>query len=551
MLCERQRYIKKRDKVLTTMKEKMGQLKEFAGNLSRKVKILIIAGALILIIGAIAIAVVLNNRPYTELFSGLGQEEAQQIADKLQEDEIDYRFEGDSTILVNKDIVDQTKATLVQEGYPKSGFTYDTFKDNAGMLTTDSDKNTYKVYELQDRIGSTIRLFDGVSDAKVTIALGEESKYALNDEETKSTAAVTVIMKDNGTPTVEQVAGIQRLVSKSIPGMELEDVAVIDGNGNDVSVDAEGKQQNSGNSDIDEYARLIEDKVASNVRNVLAPIYGQQNVRVSANARVNMEKLIRESTTYTTPDKIDAQDKTGIISHEETYGEGVAGEDAAGGVAGAETNADTPEYDTDGNVDGAQSYSESAVRDYLVNELKEQGQVDPGQLEDLTVSVAINGNGYGSLRENQIRSLVANAAGISADVQEQKITIVSAPFDGIGDDEEAEETSGRGILERIPLWALIAGIALILVLIAIIVILVIRRRRKQDEEEVEEFVEEEEEIDEELSEVLDLNDELQEIQNDRGMELKKNVREFAEQNAEISAQLLKNWLNGGAGDGGN
>lgn len=532
------------------MKEKMGQLKEFAGNLSRKVKILIIAGALILIIGAVAIAVILNNRPYVELFSGLGQEEAQQIVDKLQEDNIDYRFEGDSTILVNKDIVDQTKATLVQEGYPKSGFTYDTFKNNAGMLTTDSDKNTYKIYELQDRIGSTIRLFDGVSDAKVTIALGEESKYALNDEEEKSTAAVTVIMKDNGSPTIEQVTGIQRLVSKSIPGMELEDVVVIDGNGNDVSVDADGNQQGSANTDSDEWARLIENKVASNVRNVLAPIYGQENVRVSANARVNMERLIRESTTYTTPDKIDAQDKSGIISHEETYNEGAGTDGAAGGVAGTETNADTPEYDTNGNVDGSQAYSESAVRDYLVNELKEQGQVDPGQLEDLTVSVAINGNGYGSLRENQIRSLVANAAGISADVQEQKITIVSAPFDGIGDKDDSEEVSGRGILERVPLWALIAGIALILLLIIIIVILVVRRRRKQEEEEVEEFIEEEE-VEEEVPAVLDLNDELQEIQNDRGMELKKNVREFAEQNAEISAQLLKNWLNGGAGDGGN
>ena len=272
---------------------------------------------------------------------------------------------------------------------------------------------------------------------------------------------------------------------------------------------------------------------------------------MSANARVNMEKLIRESTTYTTPDKIDAQDKSGIISHEETYNEGANSGDAAGGVAGTETNADTPEYDTDGNVDGSQAYSESAVRDYLVNELKEQGQVDPGQLEDLTVSVAINGNGYGSLRENQIRSLVANAAGISADVQEQKITIVSAPFDGIDDEDESEEVSGRGILERVPLWALIAGVALILLLIAIIVILVIRRRRKQEEEEVEELIEDEEEIEEEVPAILDLNDELQEIQNDRGMELKKNVREFAEQNAEISAQLLKNWLNGGAGDGGN
>lgn len=191
----------------------------------------------------------------------------------------------------------------------------------------------------------------------------------------------------------------------------------------------------------------------------------------------------------------------------------------------------------------------STVRDYLVNEVTEQGQIDPGNLDDLTVSVAINGNGYGSLRENQLRSLVGNAAGIAADVQEEKITIVSAPFDGVDSDDDSEEASSGRILENIPLWAIIAGIALILVLIAVIVILVIRRRRRQDEEEEEELIEEEEEG-EELPDVLDLNDEIQEIQNDRGMQLKQSVREFAEQNAEISAQLLKNWLNGGVGDGG-
>ena len=49
--------------------------------------------------------------------------------------------------------------------------------------------------------------------------------------------------------------------------------------------------------------------------------------------------------------------------------------------------------------------------------------------------------------------------------------------------------------------------------------------------------------------MLDINQELQEIQNDRGMELKRNIRDFAEQNAEISAQLLKSWLNGGDADG--
>lgn len=530
------------------MKEKIGQFKEFVGRFSRKTIALVVAGVVVLIAAAIVIAVVLNNRPYTELFSGLGQEEAQQIVDKLQEDEIDYRFNGESTIMVKKDVVDQVKATLVQEGYPKSGFTYDTFKDNAGMLTTDSDKNTYKLYELQDRIGATIRLFDGVKDAKVTIALGEESRYALNDDGEKSSATAVVTMKDGGSPTAEQAVAIQRLVSKSIPEMELEDVAVFDGNGNDISSNAENNSLNGG-STADELALILENAIANNVMKVLGPIYGNENVRVSAKAKVNMEKLVRESKTYTTPDKIDAEDKSGIVSHEELYNEQAGGADGAGGVAGTETNADATEYNTDGTTDGTGAYSESTVRDYLVNEVTEQGQIDPGNLDDLTVSVAINGNGYGSLRENQLRSLVGNAAGIAADVQEEKITIVSAPFDGVDSDDDSEEASSGRILENIPLWAIIAGIALILVLIAVIVILVIRRRRRQDEEEEEELIEEEEEG-EELPDVLDLNDEIQEIQNDRGMQLKQSVREFAEQNAEISAQLLKNWLNGGVGDGG-
>ena len=68
------------------MKEKFGQFKEFIGKLSSKTKKIIIAGAAVLIIGAVAIALILNNQPYEVLFSGLGTEEAQQIVEKLQED---------------------------------------------------------------------------------------------------------------------------------------------------------------------------------------------------------------------------------------------------------------------------------------------------------------------------------------------------------------------------------------------------------------------------------------------------------------------------------
>ena len=45
------------------------------------------------------------------------------------------------------------------------------------------------------------------------------------------------------------------------------------------------------------------------------------------------------------------------------------------------------------------------------------------------------------------------------------------------------------------------------------------------------------------------DEDLLSIQNERGIELKNKIRDFAEENPEISAQLLKHWLRGGEQDG--
>ena len=39
------------------------------------------------------------------------------------------------------------------------------------------------------------------------------------------------------------------------------------------------------------------------------------------------------------------------------------------------------------------------------------------------------------------------------------------------------------------------------------------------------------------------------VQNERSRELRENIRDFAETNPEISAQMLRSWLNGGKDDG--
>lgn len=537
------------------MKEKVEQLKAVVSKLESRTKKIIIAGAVGLVVFAVVIALLLNrNRGFEVLFSGLNTEEAQQIIGKLQESEIDYQYTGNGEILVPENILDQTRASLAFEGYPKSGFGYQVFTENAGLMTTDSDKDRYALYDLQNRIAATIRLIDGVKDATVTIALGEERRYVLTEDALQETTAHAMLtMEDNGSPTIEQAKAVQRLVASGVPGLDAEEVVVLDSTGKEIDTTEEEGNLNS--QDTEEIARMVEDQISEKVLHVLIPFYGEENIRVSAKAQINMQTLLRESITYSTPDKINQDDKTGIVSHDQGSVEISGTKDAvAGGVAGAETNADTPVYDTGAEEDGVEGYgARTWDREFLVNQIKEQGQITPGALEDLTVSVAINGDSYGTLAVSDIRALVGNAAGIAEIDWNSKISVASAPFYMSTIQPDVPEEEG-GIFARMvssPIFYIMLVIVLVLLVVAIVLLVMNRKRKKKKAEE--EAAAAAAAAEAEANAILempnfDFNKEILDFQNDRGMELKQHIREFTEENPEISAQLLKSWLNGGGGE---
>ena len=61
----------------------------------------------------------------------------------------------------------------------------------------------------------------------------DEKKYVLDDK-AKNKASVVVVMHTGNKLTESQAAGIKRLVAKSVPKMDMEDVAVIDEGGNEI-----------------------------------------------------------------------------------------------------------------------------------------------------------------------------------------------------------------------------------------------------------------------------------------------------------------------------
>ena len=537
----------------------MQKLKEMWQNLSDKSKKLlgIIAGITVVII---AVAVFLLARgqktEYQTLFSSLSQGEAQQIVSLLQEQNVPYLYDGKSGALkVPSESVDTLRAQLLSKGYPKSGFAYDMYIGNSGLMTTESDKKQYTLYDLQDRLGATIRLFDGVRDAKVTIAEGSDQTYAIEEENpVQASASVVVTMEEGQTLSEKNAEAIKNLVARAVKGMNFTNVSVFDaGTMEEVAADAGDSASGSGTS-MANLTTTVENNIANNIKRVLGKIYGGENLAVSVKGTLNMAKLIQENTQYTVPEKTEATDKRGLLSNEEVAGEnaGNSGENAAG-VAGADANADTPRYTTqNGTATTTDNYSNSsATREWLYNVLKEQKEIAPGVLEDASVAIVINTDDN-SIPESDLINLVADAAGIKRDEAADKITILRSlnktAVQKTVEDKPVEEP--KTLLDKFPLWALIGAAVSAFLLILILLILILRGRKKKKQQKL---AQEEMENAAALS-VEQPTDEItpvEEIDEDEltaegkmahGMKLKKSIGEFTDQNPQVVAKLIQSWM---------
>lgn len=534
---------------------------------TRKIILGIVAGTAVVALIAILALTFGRKTDYSVLFSGLSQEEAQQIGALLQDQEIDYKYSAsDGTIRVPEPVVESTRVTLLSQGYPKNGFAYDMYLDNTGLMTTESDKKQITLYELQDRLGATIRSFEGVQEARVNIAEASEQRYVLEDNEARgASASVVITMQEGSSLTEDKAQAVKNLISHSVRGMNFTEVVVLDGK-TMMEVGGDGSGDSS-TSDLTSLTSMVEANIAANVRNVLEKLYGTGNVAVSVKGTLNMQKLIQESTQYSTPEKIDEQDKTGLLETEELVNESSqAYNREAGGVVGADANADTPRYtNEDGTEEETENYYDgSASRQWLYNVLKEQRQVDPGVLEDTSIGVIILTDNT-SVPQADLYRLVANSAGIPVDQANDKITIIRDPgVTGQASDVVNPPDSTVGVITTlIPLPILIAIIAAILLLFLLLLFLLLRRRRKKKESEPQD---EDFEGGDQLSAsdlgigdeeggvsaaALGLDDEeemnSEEIMNlrmQKSMRLKQNIAEFVDQNPQIAAKLVQSWLRG-------
>lgn len=535
-----------------TVEDILDNLKSLNQKISTRNKIIIGAIAGIIVIGALITAYLLNKTEYSTILTGLTKEEVTTVAAKLQSQEVPFKIEG-SSILVDKKQEAQVMAKLAAEGYPENGFAYGVFTDNVSLMTTDFEKRSYMTFDLQNRLASTIRLFDGVKNAVVTIALPEEQTYVLQSDVKEPSASVVVVMNNGGSPTAKQVDSIKSLVAKSLPGMLAEHVAVLDGNGEEI---LGGTSED--NSDLTrlrfELERILESSIKTKVLNVIEPLFGKGKVSVSVKSAIDIDKKISELTNYT-PSENSAN--TGVTSHRGLAYEGAGLSSAPSGVPGTETNSDVPVYTEQEQNNNANNLARrEETYDYLVSQFKEQVQRGSGQTTDVNVSVVIDSEALPDTTRVELKQLVANASGIAVADMDNKISVFAMPFSTTG--SEGDDV-GFSFVFR-PWMYILLGVLLLLIIIFVTMILQNKKLKKtmtDMEEDYEDTIatikaatidtgNPDDAFAEGGEEHIVLGDDAVEL---GGAQLKKvkvdeEVRKFVEENPEIAANRIKDWLNG-------
>ena len=348
----------------------------------------------------------------------------------------------------------------------------------------------------------------------------------------EASASVKVNLINGKTLSASQTNGILQLLCKSVQGLKEENVAILDTDGNSLSINEDMLQTNSIKLKL-EIEKEFEKDTENSVGRFLSTMYGPENIQVSAKCTINFDKKISETLQYI-PDE---QTKTGVPSDTQSTREVTGPGKTVGGVVGTESNAEVPTY-PGVTIEGDNIYyKDTNAINYLVSQLKEQIDHNPGNIEDLTVAVAINKSKMTEEEINNVKDLVAFSAGIDS----SKVALHNMQF--YEQDALPATTVPSEVVPNMTRQILIyGGIALgVLAILIFIISIIFRKKRKKKSEQTEQQVANEGNNDE-LS-WQDIHDEIK-LQDTKEQVIKKQLKEFTNSNPEIAAQLIRTWMKG-------
>ncbi|MDQ8021159.1 MAG: flagellar basal-body MS-ring/collar protein FliF [Moraxellaceae bacterium] len=233
---------------------------------------------------------------YSVLFSNLAEKDGGAIVTSLQAQNVPYRVEANgATILVPSDRANELRLLLASQGLPKGGLVGFELMEGQKLGISQFHEQINYQRGLEGELARTIQSLAAVGGARVHLAIPKQTAF-LRDEE-KPTASVVVNLHPGRNLEPAQVAGIVHLVSSSVPKLAAEAVSVIDQRGNLLTQKRDARLAALDPTQL-QYVEEVEAAYIKRVQNILMPLLGEPNFRVQVAADVDFDATEQTSETY-------------------------------------------------------------------------------------------------------------------------------------------------------------------------------------------------------------------------------------------------------------
>jgi flagellar M-ring protein FliF len=313
------------------------------------------------------------------LYSNLDLKEASQITSSLDQAGIKYETKsGGSTIMVEREKVDQARLMLSSKGLPTSGSVgYEIFDAAPTLGQTDFVQNINAKRAAEGELARTIRSIQGVNNAKVLLNI---PKKALFEQEQDEPSASVMIESGGRKLSPDQVRTIRNLVAAATPNLKPERVAISDQTGALLA----GMDDAAGGAGASGARTETEERIRKQVKDLVEGVVGVGKARVTVAADVDTSRVTTQEEKF---------DPDGQVVRSSSTGQDNSKEDKPSNQGGVSASQNLPGAQAIGGGSTAQSTANKTdeTTNYEISSVKTTKVIEPGALKKLSVSVAVDG----------------------------------------------------------------------------------------------------------------------------------------------------------------
>ena len=246
------------------------------------------------------------SRPDLEvLYVGLTPPEVARMGGVLHEAGVPFDVNAEATkVFVKRGEAARARMLLAERGLPNSATAgYELFDKLGSMGLTSFMQNITRLRALEGEIARTIQVMKGVKAARVHLVLPDPGSF--RREAQPPSASVVIRTEPSQAPSA---AAIRQIVSAAVPGMKLENVAVLSTDGAVLAAGGEAAGATSGK--MLDLEKQVSGEIADNIRKTLTPFLGLGNYETSVSARLNLDKRETSETAFDPDSKVERSTRT-------------------------------------------------------------------------------------------------------------------------------------------------------------------------------------------------------------------------------------------------